>query len=165
MVSSWLAWMNLKYGNIKPLKYFLFVPQGQWCHGSWSTWLPSCSLKVIQCELWKLFISYNYYKSSNIRSNVLIDNPIISCVLLCVTYSVPSSDCRTRFACLKTLISNSLFWALQSSSRADFIKTAGAVLGGVVTLSHYACSGDFRSLKELMIEHYIDLEPTALKPK
>ena len=37
-------------------------------------------------------------------------------------------------------------------SRADFIKTSGAVLGGVVTLSHYACSGDFRSLKELMIE-------------
>ena len=37
-------------------------------------------------------------------------------------------------------------------SRADFIKTSGAVLGGVVTLCHYACSGDFRSLKELMIE-------------
>ena len=36
-------------------------------------------------------------------------------------------------------------------SRADFIKTSGAALGGVVTLSHYACSGDLSSLKELII--------------
>lgn len=36
-------------------------------------------------------------------------------------------------------------------SRADFLKTSGAALGGVVTLSHYACSGDMNSLKELII--------------
>ena len=36
-------------------------------------------------------------------------------------------------------------------SRTDFIKTSGAALGGVVTLSHYACSGDLSSLKELII--------------
>lgn len=37
-------------------------------------------------------------------------------------------------------------------SRVDFIKTSGAFLGGVVTLSHYSCSVDFSSLKELIIE-------------
>ena len=41
-------------------------------------------------------------------------------------------------------------------SRADFLKTSGAALGGVVTLSHYACSGDLSSLKELMIEGKIN---------
>jgi hypothetical protein len=37
-------------------------------------------------------------------------------------------------------------------SRIDFIKNSGAVLGGLVTLSHYACSVDLSSLKELIIE-------------
>jgi len=37
-------------------------------------------------------------------------------------------------------------------SRVDFIKNSGAVLGGLVTLSHYACSVDLSSLKELIIE-------------
>ena len=36
--------------------------------------------------------------------------------------------------------------------RADFLKTSGAALGGVVTLSHYACSRDINPLKMLMIE-------------
>jgi hypothetical protein len=37
-------------------------------------------------------------------------------------------------------------------SRVDFIKNSGAVLGGLFTLSHYACSVDLSSLKELIIE-------------
>jgi len=37
-------------------------------------------------------------------------------------------------------------------SRTDFLKTSGVALGGMVTLSHFACSGDLSSLKELMIE-------------
>ena len=36
-------------------------------------------------------------------------------------------------------------------SRAYFLKTSGAALGGVVTLSHYACSRNMNSLKELII--------------
>lgn len=37
-------------------------------------------------------------------------------------------------------------------SRADFLKTSVAAFGGVVTLSHYACSGDMNSLKEMIIQ-------------
>ena len=36
-------------------------------------------------------------------------------------------------------------------SRSDFLKTSGVAIGGVVALSHYACSGDINSLKELII--------------
>ncbi len=41
-------------------------------------------------------------------------------------------------------------------SRANFLKTSGVALGGVVTLSNYACSGDLSSLKELMIDGKIN---------
>ena len=37
-------------------------------------------------------------------------------------------------------------------SRSDFLKTSGAAIGGVVALSHYACSGDINSFKELIIQ-------------
>lgn len=37
-------------------------------------------------------------------------------------------------------------------SRSDFLKTSGAALGGMFTLSHYACIGEMGSLKQLMIE-------------
>ena len=37
-------------------------------------------------------------------------------------------------------------------SRSDFLKTSGVAIGGVVALSHYACSGDINSLKELIIQ-------------
>jgi hypothetical protein len=37
-------------------------------------------------------------------------------------------------------------------SRSDFLKTSGAALGGMFTLSHYACTGKMGSLKQLMIE-------------
>lgn len=37
-------------------------------------------------------------------------------------------------------------------SRADFLKTSGLAIGGIATLSHYACQGDVNSLKKLMIE-------------
>ena len=37
-------------------------------------------------------------------------------------------------------------------SRSDFLKTSGAALGGMFTLSHYACKGEMGSLKQLMIE-------------
>ena len=53
-------------------------------------------------------------------------------------------------------------------SRADFIKTSGAALGGVVTLSHYACSGDLSSLKELIIggnANYSLVTPTKANDK
>jgi hypothetical protein len=53
-------------------------------------------------------------------------------------------------------------------SRADFIKTSGAALGGVVTLSHYACSGDLSSLKELIIggnANYSMVTPTKANDK
>ena len=53
-------------------------------------------------------------------------------------------------------------------SRADFIKTSGAALGGVVTLSNYACSGDLFSLKELIIggnANYSLVTPTKANDK
>ena len=37
-------------------------------------------------------------------------------------------------------------------SRSNFLKTSGAAFGGVLALSHYACSGDINSLKELIIQ-------------
>ena len=37
-------------------------------------------------------------------------------------------------------------------SRSDFLKTSGVAIGGVVALSHYACSGDINSFKELIIQ-------------
>ena len=44
-----------------------------------------------------------------------------------------------------------MFSNLKKISRADFFKTSGAVLGGVVTIPHFSCSWDLNSLKELMI--------------
>ena len=37
-------------------------------------------------------------------------------------------------------------------SRATFLKTSGLALGGIATLSHYACNGDFGTLKKLILE-------------
>lgn len=37
-------------------------------------------------------------------------------------------------------------------SRAAFLKTSGLALGGIVTLPHYACSGETKALKELLFE-------------
>lgn len=37
-------------------------------------------------------------------------------------------------------------------SRASFLKTSGLALGGLATLSHYACKGDFGTLKKLILE-------------
>ena len=37
-------------------------------------------------------------------------------------------------------------------SRASFLKTSGLALGGLATLSHYACKGGFGTLKELILE-------------
>ncbi|MEC8636315.1 MAG: hypothetical protein VXX99_02795, partial [Bacteroidota bacterium] len=44
-----------------------------------------------------------------------------------------------------------MFSNTKKISRADFFKTSRAVIGGVVTITHFSCSWDLNSLKELMI--------------
>ncbi len=54
-----------------------------------------------------------------------------------------------------------------SITRASFIKTSGLALGGIATLSHYACKGDFSILKELILEgstHFSIVIPTNSSP-